>query len=136
MKADRFVLDTSALFAYMADEPGAELVGQILRDAKSSVHIPWPVLFEIYYTTRRRIGEREADRRYALVKELPAEIGWTVDEPRLLAAARIKSRFPLSFADAVIAAAAEQAGAILVHKDPEFDALAGIVRLLPLPYKK
>jgi predicted nucleic acid-binding protein len=136
VKADRYVLDTSALFAYMADEPGSDLVGQILSDAKSSVLIPWPVLFEVYYTTRRRVGEREADRRYALVKELPAEIGWTVDEPRLLSAARIKARFPLSFADAVIAAAAEQAGAVLVHKDPEFEALAGTVRLRPLPYKK
>jgi len=135
VKPDRYVLDTSALFAYMEDEPGSAMVGEILSDPKSSVLIPWPVLFEVYYSTRRKKGEKEADRRYALVKELPAEIVWAFDEPRLLAAARIKARFPLSFADAIIAATAERERAVLVHKDPEFDALEGTVRLRALPYK-
>ncbi len=54
MKPDRYVLDTSALFSYMEDEPGSAFVEQVLNDPKSSVLIPWPVLFEVYYTTRRK----------------------------------------------------------------------------------
>ena len=135
MKPDRYVLDTSALFSYMEDEPGSVFVEQVLNDSKSYVLIPWPVLFEVYYTTRRKKGEKEADRRYVLVKELPAEIVWAFDEPRLLSAARIKARFPLSFADSIIAATAERERAVLVHKDPEFAALEGTVRLRSLPYK-
>jgi predicted nucleic acid-binding protein len=135
VKADRYVLDTSAIFSFMEDEPGSGFVEQILNDSKSVILIPWPVLFEVYYATRRRKGEREADRRYVLVKELPAEIVWAFDEPRLLAAARLKARFPLSFADAIIAATAERERAVLVHKDPEFDGLEGTVRLRSLPFK-
>jgi predicted nucleic acid-binding protein len=135
VKAERYVLDTSALFSFMEDAPGSGFVEQILNDPKAAVLIPWPVLFEVYYTTRRRKGEKEADRRYVLVKELPAEIVWAFDEARLLAAARLKARFPLSFADAIIAAMAERERAVLVHKDPEFDALEGVVRLRSLPYK-
>ena len=49
MKPDRYVLDTSALFSYMEDEPGSAFVEQVLNDPKSSVLIPWPVLYEVYY---------------------------------------------------------------------------------------
>ena len=41
----------------------------------------------------------------------------------------------LSLADAIIAAFAIQQGAILLHKDPEFEALTGQVSLEALPYK-
>ncbi|HDH10123.1 MAG TPA: VapC toxin family PIN domain ribonuclease, partial [Chloroflexi bacterium] len=41
-----------------------------------------------------------------------------------------------SLADALIAAFAVQQGAILVHKDPEFDVLAELVRQEALPYKE
>jgi predicted nucleic acid-binding protein len=39
-------------------------------------------------------------------------------------------------ADAIIAAFAIQCNAVLVHKDPEFEALAGQMLLEALPYKK
>ena len=48
---------------------------------------------------------------------------------RLLAAARIKAGHKLSVADAWIAATAERLDATLVHKDPEFEPLAKLVRL-------
>lgn len=41
----------------------------------------------------------------------------------------------LSLADALIAGIASQLRAILVHKDPEFEALNGAVDLEALPYK-
>jgi predicted nucleic acid-binding protein len=47
----------------------------------------------------------------------------------------LKARHPISIADALIAAYALQLDAILVHKDPEYDALAGTLRMEPLPYK-
>ena len=41
-------------------------------------------------------------------------------------AAQIKASHRLSLADAWIAAAALQSGATLLHKDPEFRAIAGL----------
>ena len=58
-----------------------------------------------------------------------------MDEPTLLTASRFKARFRISLADALIAAFAVRQEAILVHKDPELEALAEIVPQEILPYK-
>jgi predicted nucleic acid-binding protein len=58
-----------------------------------------------------------------------------VTEPVLLRAAQMKAYTRISLADAIIAAFAAINGAVLVHKDPEFNALKDQVRLESLPYK-
>ncbi len=58
-----------------------------------------------------------------------------MDEATVLTAARFKAVHRLSLADTIIAAYAVQANATLLHKDPEYEALAGQVRLEALPYK-
>lgn len=133
MNDDRFLLDTSALLTLIEDETGAERVEQVL--AQSQVWLPWPVLLEATYITRQEQGEAEAEHRYALMKQLPVTVLWEMDEPILLTAARLKANNRLSLADAIIAAFAIQYNAILLHKDPEFDAVAGQVLLEALPYK-
>ncbi len=60
---------------------------------------------------------------------------WEMNEPTLLAAARLKAVHRVSFADALIAAYAARMGAVLVHKDPEYEVMAGEVTLEALPYK-
>ena len=50
-------------------------------------------------------------------------------------AAEIKAGYRLSVADAWIAALAKVHGAVLVHKDPEFEQVGSILTLLPLPFK-
>jgi predicted nucleic acid-binding protein len=124
-----FVLDTSALLAFMTAEKGAEVIEGILNGKGNRIYLPWPVVFEVYYLTKRSRGEADADRRYALISELPATILWRTDEPEVLAAARLKAQFRISFADAIIAAAAVQLDAILVHKDPEYEHLGKQIRL-------
>lgn len=128
------MLDTSALTSFMDGEPGADIVERILR-SQNTIYLPWPVLHEVYYTTSRKKGEKEADKRYALIKQLPVTIVWTVDEASVLTAARYKSKYRLSFADSLIAAIAFQKKAILVHKDPEFESMGDQVRMEALPYK-
>lgn len=134
MSDEEFVLDTSALMSLIEDEKGADRVEQVLR--KEQVWIPWIVLLETVYITRQEQGEEEANRRYALIKQLPVTVIWEVDEPILLTAARFKANFHVSLADAVIAACAFSKKAVLLHKDPEFEALNGQVRLEGLEYKK
>jgi predicted nucleic acid-binding protein len=60
---------------------------------------------------------------------------WQMDEPILLAAARFKASQQISFADAIVAGFASVYGAVLVHKDPEFNALADKTMMEALPYK-
>lgn len=129
----RFLLDTSALLTFIEGEEGAERVEAILRTTQSL--IPWTALMEVRYITERERGSAEADQRYALLRALDAELLWSVDERVLLRAAHFKASYRLSFADAIIAAYAVLADAVLVHKDPEYEALAVDVQQEMLPYR-
>ena len=126
-----YLLDTSAWFSFMEDEEGAEEVERILK--KAHVLLPFIVLLEVYYISLREKGEDIADKRYALLMSLGAEPLWDVDEPTLLTAGRFKALYRLSLADALIAALAKRKGAILVHKDPEYEVLSKEVRQVVLP---
>jgi predicted nucleic acid-binding protein len=130
---DRHLLDSSAVFALIEDEDGAERVDQVLRSGGALV--PWLALLEVHYVTRQEAGDDEADRRLALLKSSGVEVVWEVDESLVLTASRLKAAHRISLADALIAAYAIRFSAVLVHKDPELDALAGAVELEPLPYK-
>ena len=134
MAGKSFVLDTSALMAFIEKEEGAERVRDILLS--KSIIIPWLTILEIVYISQRELGEEEALTRYALLKKLNTKIIWDADEALLLNAARIKSTHSLSLADSVIAAIATQHNAILLHKDPEYEQLQGAVEMEVLPYKK
>jgi len=128
-----YLLDTSALLTFIEDEPGSDRVEEVLKDA--AILLPWPVLMETYCITLPEKGRAEADRRYALLRQLRAEILWAMDEPILLTAARLKAEHHVSLADAVVAAFAIRNNAVLIHKDPEFDTLAGLLPMEALPYK-
>ena len=131
--ADPYLLDTSAVLTLIEDEAGADRVEELLRH--HTVIIPWIALVEVLYITQQVRGASEAERRFALMKALPVTLLWTIDEPTLLQAGRLKAVYRLSLADTLIAALAQQQGAILVHKDPEYDTLQGQLRLEALPYK-
>lgn len=122
------------MLTLIEDEPGASRVEELLREEET--FLPWLALLEVHYISRQEQGQSEADRRYALMKQLPSKILWDIDEPTLLAASRFKASHRLSFADSLIAAFAKRQNAVLVHKDPEFEALADQVALEALPYKK
>jgi predicted nucleic acid-binding protein len=134
MAGKSFVMDTSALMAFIEKEDGSERVRDILLG--ESTIIPWLSILEIVYISQRELGEEEALMRYALLKKLNANIIWNADEALLLNAARIKSTHSLSLTDAIIAAIATQHNAVLIHKDPEFEQLQGAVEMEVLPYKK
>lgn len=134
MPSKSFVLDTSALMAFIEREEGAERVKDVILN--NSIIIPWLTILETVYISQRELGEEEAVTRYALIKKLDAEIIWNVDEALLLNAARIKATHSLSLADSVIAAIANQHEAVLLHKDPEYKTLQDVIEMEILPYKK
>ena len=130
---EKYVLDTSACLAFLEDEEGADTVEEILRTKKCL--LPSIILLEVYYVTFRNKGEEIADKRYAMLKSLSAEFLWEIDESILITAGRFKGQYRLSLADAIIAAFAKREGAVLVHKDPEYDLLAHEIPQLALPRK-
>lgn len=132
MSESKYLLDTSAVLTFLEDEAGAERVEALLRHEQ--VLLPYLALLETYYITLQEKSEDVADKRYALLKQLPVTILWDVDEPTLLTAGRFKAYHRLSLADAIIAAFAARQEALLVHKDPELEALKELVQQEILPY--
>ncbi len=134
IKKKLFLLDTSAILSFLEDESGANRVETILK--KHNAVIPFVVYLEVFYITCRENGEEVAEKRYVMLKKLDVEYIDCLPEPVLLKAGQFKSRFKLSLADSIIAAFACVRKAILVHKDPDFELLNGIVEEEKLPYKK
>jgi predicted nucleic acid-binding protein len=131
------VLDTSAIFAVLRDEPGSDLVEARLNDAaagKALIAASFVSLTEIFYNTIQLADRKRADELLAIVKSWPIKFIYP-DEALCLAAGEIKALFPLSFADAFVAATARETNALLLHKDPEFESLRGTLKLKALPYK-
>jgi predicted nucleic acid-binding protein len=127
-EAGRLVLDTSAVLAMRADEPGADRVERLLRSARAgrtAVLVSFMTRMELLY----RIALDEGPERAASAVRLldAAGVEWvSCDAAILEEAARIKAGGGLSVADAWIAATAAVRDAVLVHKDPEFERVAGV----------
>ena len=134
----RYALDTSALLTLRDDEPGAARVAEILDLAakgKAKCYGCFISLMEVLYRVWR--DEDEASGRLAYQQCLALHVEWVREsEDLLLLAAELKATYPLSLADAWIAACARLHGALLVHKDPEFGTLPLAQETLPLKAKK
>jgi predicted nucleic acid-binding protein len=132
----RYFLDTSAFLALRDNEDGADTVADILRMAlskKANCLACFLTLMEIFYRVWKDEGEHEGRIAYEQVQSLP--VVWIHESRELLEkAAEIKATHGLSLADSWIGACAILNDGILVHKDPEFDALQ--CDQLKLPYKK
>lgn len=132
-----FVLDTSALFAFMQNEPGADRMEQILRSARQrgcTVYVSFISLAELYYVSWQEAGRSAALEMIVHVKALPLSVVESTERLTLLAGS-IKANHHCSLADAFIAATALQVGGTLVHKDPEIEQVNGIISTEKLPYK-
>ena len=131
-----YLLDTSALLALRDNEPGADRVAELLdasANGGAACHGCFMTLMEVMYRVWKDEGEMAGRAAYAVCQQLA--ISWRHENSSLLErAAEIKARFPLSLADAWIAAAALEVDAALVHKDPEFERVAGLKQEM-LPYK-
>ena len=134
----KYLLDTSALLSLRDDEPGADRVAEVLalaQNRKCECSSCFMSLMELMYRVWRDESEAHANLAYEQCLALP--ITWIHETPELLkAAASVKARYPLSVADAWIAAAAELTGATLLHKDPEFSAVDVAQETLPVKAKK
>lgn len=138
-----YVLDTFAILAWFANEPGAAAVQQLLEEArrgKSQIYVSWVNLSEVYYVTLRYSEEAErstaAMKALEILKTLPLELV-PAGEREALAAGAIKADYSLSLADAFAAGLAKLYAAEVVTGDPEFRAVeqVGDIRVVWLPQK-
>jgi predicted nucleic acid-binding protein len=130
--AARYVLDSSALLAYLADEAGAGQVQRLLADGKrGSARTFMSVinLGEVLYITERHRGLEEAQRIAGVIEQLPILV---VDADRVLTfrAAHVKANHAISYADSFAVAMAQEFAATVVTGDPEFERVEHLVSVM------
>jgi predicted nucleic acid-binding protein len=132
-----FVLDTSAILALWNDEDGATTVEDILRDKSGhrKIYVSFMTFMECHYRVWRAKGRNAAEEVFRALGLLPI-IRVDVDDELILAASELKAQHKISVADSWILATAITRNAMLVHKDPEFNALSDRVAMKRLPYKR
>lgn len=134
----RFVLDTSAILTLRDDEAGADRVAEVLglaTQGKAKCYGCFVTLMEVLYRVWRDEDKAAGQLAYQQCLALPME--WLANtEALLVKAAEYKALYPLSMADAWIAACASEQSAVLLHKDPEFKPLPIAQEWLPLKARK
>ena len=123
-----YVLDTSAIVAYLAQEPG----GDRLTDIRASAGLPFVALTELYAVIWRKRGQVAAD------ETLQSVLGWRLpllmaDEHISLSAGYLNGRHRLGLGDSYVAALTLASQATLVTKDRDFLVLKPELELLLLP---
>lgn len=134
-----FVLDSFALLAYLEAEPGMPRVRTVLANATAGttrVYLSLMNLGEVVYIVERERGLPEAQRLLAVIEQLPITV-MPVTRATVLAAAHIKARYPVAYADAFAVVTAQDQQGILVTGDPEFKPVvaAGVVQVEWLPVR-
>ena len=127
----KYVLDSYALMAYLGDEPGRERIEEILEEARAdqcTLLLCMINFGEVLYMTERRRGLVMAQSVQGLIESLPIMI-INASRNLILEAAHIKAQFPLSYADAFVAALAQREGATILTGDPEFQAVKDLVAI-------
>lgn len=127
MEKNSFLLDTSALITYLANENNADQVSKVLPKSK----IPFICLSELYYLIWNKRGKAEADKIYGTVKSWGLPVLYP-NERIILNAGRIKAVYKLGISDSYIAAFTMEESASLVTKDKDYNILKDEIGILML----
>lgn len=130
---DSYVFDTSALLTLWNDEEGADSVEQMLRSG-AQIYVSFMSCMEGRCRIWKNAGKDESEEFSKYLDLLPLkriDITDSIFEKSI----EIKATKSLSVCDSWILATAISTGAVLVHKDPEFEQVKSMVRLKELPYK-
>ncbi len=120
-----FVLDSYAMLAFFRNEEGAEKVSQLLHDAaneKYELYMTCINAGEVFNITYRKENATKADIAWKALQQFPIHI-MQADMEFTFAAAKLKARYSISYADAFAAALTIKKKATLITGDKEFDAL-------------
>ena len=131
---DYLVIDTYAIISFLRKEENHIAVKQIFTEAQLAkttlllAEINWG---EVYYITLRNYGEPALRKTLGWIDAMGFQL-LPSNRERVQAAARIKARFPVSYADAFAIAAAREFDCPVVTGDPEFRQVEreGMVKLL------
>ena len=125
------LLDTFALVKFFRAEEGSGRIKALLGAARrSGATLAMCELNagELYYIVARKTGPERAEEVLASLTTIPVEL-LPVTWDLVLAAARLKAQWSMSYADCFAVASAVQHRATLVTGDPEFKQVEHLVSI-------
>jgi uncharacterized protein len=127
---DSKVVDAWALLAWLRDEqPAADRVRHTLQEAENGnnrLFMSWINAGEVYYMLVRKHDAHAAEEFLTRLPSLPIHF-MLPEEEDVIAAAKLKSSYRISYADAFAAALAVKEDAAVITGDPEMRDLAGML---------
>lgn len=126
MDLPKYVLDASALIAFLTGEEGCIKVGSLISQAKQDkivMYLAAVNLLEVFYDyLKRDDNQEEATEFLNVLYNLPVVIANKIDREWLEQAAELKATFKMSLADSIGLSLAQQQSAFFVTADHhEFD---------------
>lgn len=127
----RDLLDSYAMLMLLNEEPGYEKVQQRLMQAERNERLVFMSAInvgETYYIVHRTSGEFAAEKFLRILEATTVTISVPTQE-LIIAAAKIKAKYPISYADAIAVATAIEVNASILTGDPEFQKIEGIAKV-------
>lgn len=125
------IFDSWALLALLLGEPAAPRVRAILEQTalgNAQLYMSWINVGEVYYMLARKLNQKAADDFLRSLPALPIKMVLPT-EADIVRAARLKSEWRISYADAFAAVLAQSQDASLITGDPEFLAMSSILKV-------
>jgi ribonuclease VapC len=127
-----YLFDAFPLLCWLQEEPGYELIDELLDEAetgKSSISMHSINLGEVFYRLCRVSGMKRGEEILDKIRMLPIQI-LSISDEEVMEAAKIKAKYPISYADAFAIARALQSGVTVVTGDPEYKKVSKIIEIL------
>jgi ribonuclease VapC len=129
---EKIALDTHAVAAFFYNEPGADVVEQILlktRKNKTTLIMSAVNYGELFYAVLKKSGNTAALKARDMIDAIPVKI-IDVNRDIALLAGSYKAANKMSFADCFCAATARIYGASIVTGDREFKEVEEEIRII------
>ena len=118
------VLDACAMLAYLNNEPGADIVEDVLSDPTRRCYAHTVNICETYYHVLRKQGQTTANAAIQKLLDADLVLNEDIDEPFWKQAGQNKVAFTLALGDCFCLALAQQLGGEVVTSDHQFDPVA------------
>ncbi len=108
------------------------MIDELIDEAetgKSSISMYIINLGEVFYRLCRASGMKRGEEILDKIRLLPIQI-LSISDEEVMEAAKIKAKYPISYADAFAVAKALQSGVTVVTGDPEYKKVSKIIEIL------
>jgi predicted nucleic acid-binding protein len=123
-----YIFDACALLSYLHDEPGSDVVDDLLKkaaDGKTAIYMHIINLIEAHYVNIRGLGADKAAIILEKILAAPIQIVSVVSDMIFKEACRLKASYKCSLADAVgLATAFELSGQFVTSDHHELETVA------------